>query len=66
MPAPLVAGMESQSFSYADTAIEKLQKLTGKNFGYHPADSDASPDTGGFQPHQFMFSPRVSMWVKSE
>lgn len=31
----------SQSFSKADTATEHLQNLTGVNFGYQPAASDA-------------------------
>lgn len=36
-----VDGTTSQSFSYADTAVEKLQNLTGQNFGYQPAGTDA-------------------------
>lgn len=36
-----VDGTISQSFSYADTATEKLQNLTGQDFGYQPAGTDS-------------------------
>lgn len=35
-----VGGSESQSFSYADTAAERLQSLTAESFGYLPASTD--------------------------